>query len=186
MALVVSISLEDIFTRLRSLVLDAVSPSGSPPVAVPVIRGLANRTSMPPPVPGFVAMTATLLTQHRTPVEVWDTDNPDPSAIEIEQGQLVRIQLDCYGSASADWATILATILRSDYACRQFSAGGLDAAPLYADFPVQAPLVNGEQQYEERWIVGANLQYNPVVSTPMQFADTLEATLINVDEAFPP
>jgi hypothetical protein len=51
---------------------------------------------------------------------------------------------------------------------------------------MQAALVNGEEQYEERWIVGANLQYNPVVSTPQQFADTLEATLINVDEAFPP
>lgn len=184
MALVVSISLQDVYTRLRTLVLQAVSPVG--PTPVPVIQGLVNRAAMPPPSPGFVCMTATLLTQHRTPVESWDIQALDPSAIEIEQGQLVRIQLDCYGALSADWATILAAILRTDYACRVFSEGGLDAAPLYAERPMQAALVDGEQQYEERWIVGANLQYNPVVSTPMQFADTLEATLINVDEAYPP
>ena len=181
MALVVSISLQDVYAALRSLILTAVSPVGVTPV--PVIQGLGNRVAMPPPSPGFVCMTATLITQHRTPQESWDMDNPNPTTIAIEQGQLVRIQLDCYGALSADWATILAAIFRTDYACQALAPL---SAPLYVEPPMQAALVNGEEQYEERWIVGANLQYNPVVSTPQQFADTLEATLINVDEAFPP
>jgi hypothetical protein len=49
-----------------------------------------------------------------------------------------------------------------------------------------APLEDDELQYEQRWTIEAFLQYNPVVTVPMQFADTASVTLINVDEAYPP
>ena len=176
MPLVVSITQEDVYTLLRTLVI-AVVPAG-----VGVVRGLGNRTSMPPPDPGCVVMTATGFTNHRTPVESWDRDSSNPDAIAYEQGTLLRVQLDCYGANSQDWAVALATILRTEFACRILAP----CAPLFADAPMQAALINSEAQYEQRWIVGANLQYNPVVSTPMQFADTAEVTLINVDERFPP
>lgn len=176
MPLVVSITMEDVYTKLRTLVLDVV------PAGVVCIKGLPNRAAMPPPVPGFVTMTATTNKPLRTPVDTWDRVAANPSTISIEQGMGVRIQLDCYGAASADWAVMLATIMRNDYGCRLLAP----MAPLYADDPIQAALVNGEEQYERRWIVGAHLQYNPVISTPMQFADTAQATLINIDERFPP
>lgn len=177
MPLVVSPTFEDLYTALRAFVVDVV------PAEVDVVQGLGNRVSSPDPVPGYVAMTANLITPHRTPVETWDNDNPSPDAIAIEQGTLVRVQLDCYGRDSADWAVMLAAALRTEYACRLLAPV---AAPLYADNPVQAPLIDSEAAYESRWIVGANLQYNPVVSTPMEFADTAEITLINIDERYPP
>jgi hypothetical protein len=176
MPLTVTPTLQGVYTLLRAFVLGVV------PAGVPVVQGLGNRVPMPPPSPGFVCMTATLLMPLRTPVELWDTTDLDPVTMDIEQGTQIRVQLDCYGAASADWAIQLATLLRTDYACRALAP----VAPLYADNPIQAPLTNGEEQYEQRWIVGANLQYNPVVSIPMQFADTAEVDLINVDERYPP
>lgn len=177
MTLTVSITQEDVYTRLRALVIDVV------PAGTEVVQGLGNRVAMPDEPNGFVAMTANLLTPHRTPVETWDRDNPDPNAIAIEQGTLIRVQLDCYGPLSGNWAVMLAAIFRTDYGVRLL---GPDVTPLYVDDPTQAALVNGEEQYEERWIVGARLQYNPVIMTAMEFADTLEVDIINVDEAYPP
>jgi hypothetical protein len=177
MPLQVSLTTEDLYTALRRFVLDVV------PTGVEVVQGLGNRVSTPPPSPGFVAMTANLISPHRTPVESWERDNPDPNAISIEQGTVVRVQLDCYGPTSGDWAIALVAALRSEYGVRLLAP---EAAPLYAEDPIQAPLIDSEGQYESRWIVGARLQYNPVVSTPMEFADTAEVTLINIDERYPP
>lgn len=177
MPLVVAPTLQDVYTRLRVLALDVV------PVGVEVVQGLDNRVPMPPPVPGFVRMLAVLLTPHRTPVEDFDRNNPNPNAISIEQGMTIRVQLDCYGALSADWAAMFATLLRTSYACDVL---GPDVAPLFAKDPMQAALVNAEAEYEQRWIVEANLQYNPVVSTPAEFANTLEVNTINVDESYPP
>ncbi len=176
MTLAISITHQDVYKLLGDF-LTGVLPTG-----VPVIQGLNNRTSLPPPSPGYVAMTVTMLTDLHTPIETWDTTNPNPTVWSIQAGTKMRMQLDCYGAASGDWAEILATMLRTEYACQQLAP----VAPLFADSPVQAPLVNSESQYESRWIVGANLQYNPVITTPLQTANTLAATLLNVDERYPP
>lgn len=177
MALVNTPTLTDVYTKLKAFL---VVVTGLDPKVI--VQGLGNRVPTPLPAGGWVAMTATALNPHRTPVELFDHDAPNPDAIAFEQGTLVRIQCDCYGPTSQEWAVSLMTTLRTSYACDFFAP----FAPLYADNPIQAALTNAEAQYEQRWIVGANLQYNPVVSTPMEFADTLEANLINVDERFPP
>lgn len=177
MPLAVAPTLDDLYAKLRTFLIGIV------PAGVEVVQGLDNNVSMPPPVPGFVVMTAILMRPHRTPVQTFDTNNPNPAALNFEQGMTVSVQLDCYGVASGDWAAMLATLLRTPYACDVL---GPTVAPLFAKDPMQAALVNAEKQYERRWIVEANLQYNPVVSTPAQFADTLEVNTINVDESYPP
>lgn len=176
MPLTVSITLQDVYTKLRALVVSVV------PAGVVVIQGLGNRVAWPPPVPGFVAMTATLNKALRTPVNSWGRSDPAPTSITIEQGMHLRVQLDCFGADSADWAVMLATVLRNEYSVSILAP----ISPLYADDPIQAALTNSEEQYEQRWIVGANVQYNPVVTNPTQFANAASATLIEINEAFPP
>jgi hypothetical protein len=149
--------------------------------AASVVQGLQNRNAMP--LPGFVAMTATLKNRLRTNVDSWDTTIDDPTQTTQEQGIQLTVQLDCYGPASSEWSDILATLLRDEVGCAALEP---ICDPLYCNDPIQAPLTNAEQQYEQRWIVGAVLQYNPVVAVPMQFADALAADVINVDEAYPP
>jgi len=175
MPLVVTPTLDQLYAKLGDFIESVV------PVGVVVCQMPTNRTAMPPPVPGFVGMTARVQARIMTNLDSWV--DIDPTTIEIEQALRLAVTLNCYGAASSDWAVILQAVLRDEYA-----VGPLKPilSPLYTDEPMFAPLVDGEEEYEARWIVPAFLQYNPVVSVPQQFASTLTADLINVDERYPP
>ena len=54
------------------------------------------------------------------------------------------------GAAGADPMLGLGTEL--------FEAAGAVATPLYTEDPRQMPFINGEQQYESRWVVSAVLE----------------------------
>lgn len=184
MALTVTPTFETLYTKLRALVVAVV------PADTPVVQGLGNRTSMPPAGAGFVVMTATLQQRLRTNVDTFvdPPQPPEPPFVVGEDravvGMKVTVQLDCYGPVAGDWASMLTNVLRSEWGCDQLAP---EAAPLYAEDARMAPLVDGERQYEQRWIVGAVLQYNPMTSTPLEFADTLEVDpIINVDEQYTP
>lgn len=169
---------QDVFLVLQPFIADSLGISPSL-----VIQGLPNRTAMPLPQPGFVVMQAVGKRRLRTNVDTWDTSDPDPSTVQLEQAIRLRVQIDCYGSSSSNWSDILSTILRDEVGCVALAP---TCQPLFCSDPFIAPLVDSEDQYEERWTFEAMIQYNPVVSTPMQFADTLTANLINVDERYPP
>jgi hypothetical protein len=96
----------------------------------------------------------------------------------VEQSTEITVQLDVHGPNSAQNAQIVSTLLRDDFACEFFAGTSLDIQPLYAADPRQVYFDNGEQQYEERWIVDACLQANPVVSVPQQFAGYVEIEII--------
>lgn len=154
-----------------------------------VIQGQPNRAAMPPAAPGFAMMQAMVTKRLRTNIDRWSLTDPNPTTLDTEQGTQIRMQLDLYGAAAGDWAVMMSTVLRSEYACTALA--GADPAnpvvvPLYAGDEFNAPLDDSEQQYESRWTLEAILQYNPVTTVPMQFADTLTVTLINVDETYPP
>lgn len=167
-----------LFTKLGDFIEEALTVADVPVIQLPV-----DRAAMPPPSPGFVGMRIMGQSRIMTNLDRWNPQDVNPDAIEIEQAVRLRIQLDCYGAAAGDWAVILSTILRDEYGVSGLAP---ELAPLYVDEPRFAPLVSGEEQYERRWIVEALMQYNPVVSTPMQFADTAEVTTIEVDERYPP
>lgn len=188
-SLVVTPTLSDVYNVLQPFI---VTITGLDPSLV--IQGLPNRTPMPEADPGFVTMQAILTKRLRTNVDGGWSGVDDPTGVNSEQGTLLRVQLDVYGVNSGDWAVMLSTLLRDEYGCAQLA--GLDGEgnpvvpplcqPLYVDDAKLAPLVDTEDQYEQRWIVEAILQFNPVTTTPMQFANTAEISVINVDEAYPP
>lgn len=187
--LVVTPTLEDVYDVLQPFI---VTITGLDPSVV--IQGLPNRTAMPEADPGFVSMQATLTKRLRTNIDGGWNGVDNPTGVNSEQGTMLRVQLDCYGAASGDWAVMLSTLLRGEYGCAQLA--GTDGEgnpvvpplcqPLYVDDAKMAPLVDTEDQYEQRWIVEAILQYNPVTTTPMQFADAASVTAINVDKAYSP
>jgi len=57
---------------------------------------------------------------------------------------------------------------------------------LYADDPVQIPLIDGESQYEQRWKLVATLQYNPVLTTTQQSMLAVDIGLAPIDQTFNP
>lgn len=154
-----------------------------------VVQGLPNRAAMP--LPGFVSFQTITRSRMRTNVDLWDELTEPPVSAGIVECVELRVQIDCYGPSSCDWADILSATLRDEYGCDLL--GSLAAAqtppfelqPLYADEARLIPLVDGEDQYEERWSVDAHLQFNPVTTIPQQYADVVDLTLINVEEAYP-
>lgn len=136
-----------------------------------VVQGYPNRVAMP--LGPFVLMTGMLKKRLRTNVDNFAGTSdpaPAPGPVTSEQGQQITVQLECYGPQSSDWSDILSTLLRDNVA---YLALAPACAPLYADDPVRAPLTNAEQQYEDKWIVSALIQYNPIVTTAQTYATVL-------------
>lgn len=173
--LAVSPDLDGLFLKLQPFVLSIV------PAGTPVMRAPLNRVSQP--AVDHVIMTPLFQKRLRTNVTTYVDPAPDPGTAATEQGTEIHVQMDFYGARAASWATMFETMFRSEYATDALEP---TCAPLHADEARMIPLVTGEEQYLERWCVTAVLQYNPVTTTPQQFADTLEITLVDVDVRYPP
>lgn len=96
------------------------------------------------------------------------------------------VQIDVHGPNSAQNAQVISTLLRDDYGVQLFAQSGFDVTPIHADEPKQIPFINGEKQWEDRYVIEAHLQINPVVEAPQQYAETVTVGLIDVDAKYPP
>jgi hypothetical protein len=155
---------------------------GIVPDGVDVFQGLQNRAAAPSPLPGFVVFQALGQTRLRTTLDFPLVADDSPVTTSVEEGIDVSLQIDCYGPSSADWAAALASLWRDQYGC---SALGPSCQPLYADNARMIPLIDSEEQYEERWSIDAHLQWNPDTTLAQQYANVAEVTLVNVQEAYP-
>lgn len=173
MSVSISPTQQSIFTALRSFILGLIDCE--------VIQGLGNNTPMP--IGGFIAMTALLQNRLSTNVDTYTDPVLITGTKDVMQPTQYTIQIDCYGANSSDWAVTICALFRDEYGCDALAPS---VQPLHADDPKMIPLTDGEAQYEERWSITAALQYNPVISVPQQFADSLNVTLINVDANYPP
>lgn len=163
---------DDFMTALRSFVL-AVLPDG-----VECFQGQANR--VPEPVgPDFVVMTQTNRVRMSTNVDLWDKTAPDPDSVTIGQSTQVTVQLDIHGPNGSDYAQTIATLFRDDFGCQALDPTGR-IAPLFASDGNQIPFINGESQYENRWVMSAVMQGSPSLSTPQDFAAIVTVTILPV------
>ena len=94
----------------------------------------------------------------------------------------VVVQADVHGPNSANNAQTITTLFRDDYATTLMPP---NIQPLFAEERGQMPFINAEQQWETRWVIDLHLQLNPVVRTPQEYADQLEADLFNVENLYP-
>lgn len=170
MAVPVSIDLtdEDVFTALRSFLMLVVPD-------IEVLREFDDQ--VPLPDGGFILMSpisilalATALTDYA------DTPNdPENSALLLKESTKCTVQIDFFGPDAMQWAKTFVSTFPSEWGCLQF---GDNVKPLSCGEPKLLAIENGTTQYENRWGVTADLQYNPTVTVPMQYADEAEATLI--------
>lgn len=142
-----------------------------------VVQGLGN--GVPMPDGEFICLTATGLKRLSTNHSIYAVDLQRSAKMPTEYS----IQFDCYGPNASDYANTLVAMWRDEYACDFLAPTG---APLYSGDPIQAPLVNGEENYEQRFTFTALLQFNPVVTVPQQSATALAVELVSVDAEFPP
>lgn len=164
---------KSIFNALRAFII-SVLPSG-----VEVIKGLGN--DVPPPKNGYVAMTPLDQGMISTNEHVLNVDQ----TITVTGPTEYTVQIDCYGPDSSDWARMIAVMFRDPFGCDSFTASLAGSAPLYCTDPRQAPLVTGEENYQQRWTFSALLQYNPEITVAQQSATTLVVVPVNVEATYP-
>jgi hypothetical protein len=157
----------DVFTTVRTFLL-SLFPT------VEVIHGLGNGT--PTPLNGFIAFTPLFMSRVNTNENSFQDPTPTTGTKKSAAGIQYTFQIDCYGNDSANWAAEISTMWRDEYAC---TIMGNTCQPLYADEPKMMPLISGEQNYVQRWTITAELQYNPITTTPMEFFDAQGTTTLN-------
>ena len=153
------------------------------PTETEIIRGDDNRV----PQPGDSAVVMHNISSTRLATNETDyTDDIINDVHQEDQGSFIdyAVQLDIYGNAAAESSQGIATLFRSSFACDFFQATGIQ--PLYADDPKYMPIVNGEEQYEQRWITTIHLEINPVVAAPAEFMDAASVSLVDVDATYTP
>lgn len=191
MSATISITQQDLFltlwTFITGVIPGAAQPDPNVKPEVEVVQGLDNKVP-PPPGPHIVVTVmffnrlATNIRSYNDPA-VADPDTEDGGTEAIQQNAACHVQIDCYGPDSQDWAIMLTTLLRDPYGCDALAP---NVSPLHADDPKQIPLVDSEAQYEQRWLVEAVLQYNPIVTVPMQFFDeAVVSPIVNVEVTYP-
>ena len=160
-------------------VIDALADFLAPFVpAAEIVRAQVNRVAMPSN-PGIV-----LTELNQVDLSVPNTDyQPDDGTATINGSARIDVQIDFYGEQASEFCKTVKTAFRSHWGFSHFPA---NIKPLYTSDGIQAPLVTGEQQYESRWTLTASLQYNPIITVPQDFADSLApAKLLPADVVAP-
>lgn len=164
---------DDLFIALRAFIMSLITCE--------VVQGLGN--GVPMPAGPFIAMTGLFQNRLSTNISSYVDPVTTTGTKSAQQSVQYTVQIDCFGPLSSDWATTISTMLRDDYGCAALAPA---VQPLYADDPKMIPLIDGEQQYEQRWSVTAALQYNPVITVPQQFADALSfEQIVDVPVSYP-
>jgi hypothetical protein len=166
----ISFTEQQAFKALRAFILSVL------PGSVEVIQTQNNRVPQPTGN-NWVGMTATSRNQLSSSYRDGD---PLADAMLTARSTGLGFTLDVYGPDSTDNAQIIATLLRDEYGCRFMEPYGCQ--PLYCNDGNQMPLLNGEAQYEQRWMLQVMLQANPYVSTPAQFPAKVDVQFFRADE----
>lgn len=170
----ISIIDTDVYTALRTYLL-SLAPAGAE-----VIQGQTNQVSMP--IGNFATMTSNQMVRLATNVTTYQP-LIGTGQKEVLTAFRYLIQVDLYGPLSQPWAAQAKSLFRDSYAVDLFPS---NIVPLFADDAIQLPLVNGEEQWEQRWKMQMSVQYNPVTTVGQDFASSLSAILVEVDAKYPP
>ena len=120
-----------------------------------IVRGYQN--GMPLPIDGIVItfITETDLDQ----LSYLEVTNPDliSQTVTVQTAVKTMMQVDCYGDLGQARARQIATMFKNPYACERLqSCQPLDYRP-----PKNLSFVNEASEYEARWMVEIDMQYNP-------------------------
>lgn len=175
----VSVTGAELLDTLQKFICELTGiPSGN------VQAGQQNRKSMPKG--DFIIMTPMRHVGLSTNRVHFDDNGVYGEGKELTQRSIQwPCQIDCYGPAAADFATIIGTMVRSEYACEWFRNNNSPLTPHYCSDPHQTTMINGEQQYESRWTMDFIGQFNPTVTTRQDFFDSVAVGVVAADLKYP-
>lgn len=135
-----------------------------------IFKGYQNLTATP--VGTYAVLSPGIKVRLNQGARTYDAHE---GTVSLQRNTEYVYQLDCYGPDAPDWADIVAIAWRSMRACDMLAH--TDVTPLYADEPVQLNFVNGERQYEQRFMVNLHVQVNQIVIVEQAFMDRIELTI---------
>jgi hypothetical protein len=99
----------------------------------------------------------------------------------VTQSVQLTMQIDVHGPNSADNTNRITTLFRDPFAVEFFAQSAFpQVSPLYPSEPRQAPFMNDQSQFENRYVVDLNMQVNVTVSNiPEQSAVTANVTPVS-------
>lgn len=139
--------LNQMFIEIRAMLLEFFT--------CPIVQGYQN--GVPLPIDGIVItfITETDLDQ----LSYSEVTNPDliSQTVTVQTAVKTMMQVDCYGELGQARARQIATMFKNPYACERLqSCQPLDYRP-----PKNLSFVNEASEYEARWMVEIDMQYNP-------------------------
>jgi hypothetical protein len=156
---------QDVFTALRTFLVSVL------PTEIEVVQAQDN--GVPLPLGNFVTMNNVGKKRTATNINTYVDTGSNPSNKLTETHIQFDIQLDFYGDMAGDFSAIAMAMFRDAYATDMFP---INIQPLYADDPMQIPLIDGEAQYIQRWKSQAMIQYNPIITSQQDLAKSLTIT----------
>lgn len=158
MAAVITPTEDQVFDAMWAWVVSLFDVSVQPYV----FKGFQNMTATP--YNSYVVVSPGVKERQDQIRRTYDSAN---SLVNEQRHTTYAYQVDCYGQAGPDYADIISVAWRSMWACDQLD--GAVITPLYADEPTQLNFSNGEQQYEQRFMLRLYAQVNQTVSLPQDF-----------------
>lgn len=176
MSATISITQDDLTTALRGFLLSLIDAE----------IFLSQENNSPMPIGDFVTMTPMTSTGLSTNRVAYDDPGAGLGSELTQRSNQWRCQLDFYGASAQEYSQIAATMIRSEYAGEWFRQNNSPLRPLYAGDPHQTTMINAEAQYENRWTLDFNAQYNAVIATPLAFMDGITVGIVAADLKYPP
>lgn len=169
----VNVTQTQLYTLLRSFIIAVTGLDH-------VIQSQGNRVPMPKGP--FATMTPMGTIGLSTNYDTYDASGVDESSGSWTSSRDTqwRCQLDFYGTGAADNCALVSTLTKSLYAADYFRSTPL--TPLYSSDPLQTSMINGEDQWEERWTMDFIGQFNPSVTFP---ADMFDGATIDIVPIIP-
>lgn len=109
-----------------------------------------------------------------TPMNVAPFANGNKNAISYGEVRQADIQVDVYGDEAGSRAIALETIFRSQYAYDTLKEIDDRIAPLYSSDVIQAPMINAEDQWQERYIITLSFQVHVTITLRQDYFDQAE------------
>jgi hypothetical protein len=173
--------MDEMFAALRSFLLDLL------PSLTECRQAQMNRTAMPKG--DFAVMTPihSGLSTTRVRYQFDGTAGSETHSRVTEW----RCQIDFYGNNAQENATTISTITRTDYSCEWFRRYSNDngyplLVPVFCSDPKQTAMINGEDQWENRWTCEFFANIPAAVTVPQQFMTNASVLADSVGAKYPP
>lgn len=120
-----------------------------------------------------------VITIYDTPVLGTPIEHYTRFSTEIKQHYQASVQVDFYGENALKYAQMMVSVTKTDYSAQYLKDFGIQ--PLYCDSARDMTNVNGEKQYERRYMVEFQIEFDSSFAVAQDGFERAELNLIKTE-----